>query len=52
MDILNDIPSKTYDVLISNPPYISHSEMSSLAKEIKNFEPHVALTDFRDGLTF
>ena len=52
MDILNDMPSNSYDVLISNPPYISYSEMSSLAKEIKNFEPHVALTDFRDGLTF
>ena len=52
MDILNDIPSSSYDILISNPPYISYSEMSSLAKEIKNFEPHVALTDFRDGLTF
>ena len=26
--------------------------MKHLSKEIKNFEPHIALTDFRDGLIF
>ena len=52
MNILIDMPSKTYDFLISNPPYVSQKEMKNLSKEIKNFEPHIALTDFDDGLIF
>ena len=52
MNILIDTPSKTYDFLISNPPYVSQREMKNLSKEIKNFEPHIALTDFDDGLIF
>ena len=52
MNILIDRPTKTYDFLISNPPYISQNEMKNLSKEIKNFEPHIALTDFDDGLVF
>ncbi len=52
MNILMDIPRKTYDFLISNPPYVSQNEMNNLSKEIKNFEPHIALTDFSDGLIF
>ena len=52
MNILIDVPFKTCDFLISNPPYISQNEMKNLPKEIKNFEPHIALTDFDDGLIF
>ena len=52
MNILIDIPFKTYDFLISNPPYVSQNEMKILPNEIKNFEPHLALTDFDDGLIF
>ena len=52
MNILIDIPFQTYDFLISNPPYVSQKEMKNLSKEIKNFEPHIALTDFDDGLIF
>ena len=52
MNILIDTPFQTYDFLISNPPYVSQNEMEHLSKEIKNFEPHIALTDFDDGLIF
>ena len=52
MNILIETPSQTYDFLISNPPYVSQNEMKNLSKEIKNFEPHIALTDFDDGLIF
>ena len=55
VDILVDIPdtpSKKYDLLASNPPYVSTNDMKNLPKEIKNFEPHIALTDFKDGLIF
>jgi len=52
MNILINTPFQTYDFLISNPPYVSQKEMKNLSKEIKDFEPHIALTDFDDGLIF
>ena len=47
----NNIEGK-YDIVISNPPYIPQIEMESLMPEVKNFEPHSALTDSVNGLTF
>ena len=47
----NNIEGK-YDVVISNPPYIPQIEIEALMPEVKNFEPHSALTDSADGLTF
>ncbi|NOT36637.1 MAG: peptide chain release factor N(5)-glutamine methyltransferase [Saprospiraceae bacterium] len=32
-----------YDIIISNPPYISHQEQNILSKEVLQFEPHIAL---------
>jgi release factor glutamine methyltransferase len=42
----------TYDVIVSNPPYISYSEWEKLPDEIKVHEPKVALTDGGDGLAY
>ena len=42
----------TFDVLVSNPPYIPHAEMQSLSYEVAGFEPHVALDGGADGLEF
>jgi release factor glutamine methyltransferase len=47
----NIFPHK-FDVVASNPPYVSAGEMSSLAPEIRNYEPLDALGDGLDGLTF
>ena len=33
----------TFDVLVSNPPYIALDEMNSLEKRVRDFEPHTAL---------
>jgi len=52
IDILKRIPVDKYDVLISNPPYITKDEISSIDTDIKDFEPIIALTDNKDGLTF
>ncbi len=41
-----------FDLLISNPPYIPKKDMESLMPEVRNFEPHIALTDNSDGLEF
>lgn len=41
----------TYDLIVSNPPYIHPDEMSGLAPEVLRFDPKIALTDTADGLT-
>jgi len=52
LDILNDTICNKYDIVVSNPPYVSKQDYEILPKEIKNFEPKGALTDMDDGLTF
>ncbi|WP_170774439.1 peptide chain release factor N(5)-glutamine methyltransferase [Ruegeria lacuscaerulensis] len=39
-----------YDLIVSNPPYISLSEMEALSPEVREHEPRMALTDEGDGL--
>ena len=41
-----------FDLIVSNPPYISNEEYHSLPNSIKNHEPKIALTDKNDGLSF
>lgn len=40
---------KRFDMLISNPPYISSEDWDTLSTEIKRYEPRCALTDSKDG---
>ncbi|SMX22024.1 peptide chain release factor N(5)-glutamine methyltransferase [Boseongicola aestuarii] len=40
-----------FDLIVSNPPYIRPSEMETLEPEVLKGDPHIALTDFVDGLT-
>lgn len=41
-----------FDLIISNPPYITTSEMDELPISVKNYEPHLALHGGSDGLDF
>lgn len=41
---------KGFDLVISNPPYITLEEMHELAPDVLNFDPRIALTDEGDGL--
>ncbi len=55
--ILSDVNHYTtetdlFDIVISNPPYISAEEYPTLQKEITDYEPSIALTDAKDGLDF
>ena len=42
--------SHKFDLIVSNPPYIIHSEISTLSKEVNQYDPLVALDGGEDGL--
>ena len=41
-----------FDLLISNPPYITGDEMEKLECSVRDYEPHMALYGGEDGLDF
>ena len=50
---LNDwADSGPFDLIVSNPPYVSLAEFNALEPELRLFEPREALTDEANGLTF
>ncbi len=54
IDFLSFINRNTtkFDVVVSNPPYISLNDYNNLKMELREFEPKEALTDNKDGLSF
>lgn len=51
-DILKEEIEEKFDFIFSNPPYIPLEDIPTLMEEVKDFEPKIALTDGKDGLTF
>ena len=43
---------RNYDLLVSNPPYVTDAEMEELPPSVKNYEPELALRGGPDGLNF
>ena len=52
IDILRQTINDQFDLIISNPPYITKDELVNVIKDVKEYEPLIALTDGSDGLTF
>jgi len=48
-DLFAGIPKKSYDIIVSNPPYVSDAEMKQLAEEL-NAEPALGLAAGSAGL--
>lgn len=51
-NLLEKYQGEAVDFIVSNPPYIAKKDMEDLMIEVKEYEPHLALTDEGDGLYF
>lgn len=51
-DLLEPVQNESFDLLVSNPPYITRTEMDALDDTVKDYEPHLALFGGTDGLDF
>ena len=51
-DILIFSPKKSYDLIVSNPPYIHKNDLSTLDPSVRYYDPEHALTDGESGLKF
>ena len=51
-NLFEDVADETFDVIVSNPPYIRSDEIPFLMPEVSEFEPHEALDGKEDGLFF
>ena len=52
-DLFSGIEAGTKaDLIVSNPPYIAAENLPGLQREVRDWEPKTALTDFGDGLEF
>ena len=47
--IFNFLTLKKFDLILSNPPYLSSAEYDNLEIDVKNFEPETALKGGHDG---
>ena len=51
-DMFYALNERKFDLIISNPPYIKSADISTLQKEVKDFEPILALDGGADGYDF
>ena len=53
-DVLRSFPEddESYEILISNPPYVAGEYFAKLPASVQNYEPHMALNPGDDALVF
>ena len=54
LDMLGPAPAflGAFDLIVSNPPYVTSAEMKTLDRSVADFEPRLALEGGADGLKF
>ena len=50
-DLFDNISGK-FDLIISNPPYISYKDKTTIKDSVLNYDPHLALFAEEDGIYF
>ena len=50
-NVYDDIRAERFDLIVSNPPYVPAADIDTLQPEVRDHEPHVALTDGSTGLS-
>lgn len=50
-DLFASVPETSFDLIVSNPPYVPSIDVPDLQPEVRDFEPIAALTDGGDGLS-
>lgn len=48
-DLLSAVAGETFDIIVSNPPYIPLTEKATLHSQVRDYEPHLALFGGEDG---
>ena len=49
-DCFASLDQQHFDLMVSNPPYVAEAAVATLQREVRDFEPRVALTAGADGL--
>lgn len=49
-NLFEPVVGETFDVIVSNPPYISYDELSVMDQSVIDYEPNIALFAEKDGL--
>lgn len=50
-DVFENLSVEKFDLIVSNPPYISGEDVKNLQPEVRDYEPRPALTDRADGFS-
>jgi release factor glutamine methyltransferase len=51
-DLFGPVAGQTFDLIVSNPPYIADAEFASLDVGVRDYEPRTALAGGPEGLDF